>query len=429
MTTKKKTSPLPPLFLASHTQKTPTRIALLHLDELESSRDALRRAVELFEEEQQQQDGAAAGKGDGSSRGGSGGGSGGSASARKWLRKAEEALAAEEGASVAPAVAVSEENAKEGAAARASASASATAAAPAARPEAAAAEAPPPPPPPPPPRFRHQWFQTGDAVEVGVLAKGLRKEAVRVQIEARRLLVVIDESSSSSSSSSSSLAASFSSPSPFTLDLALAGEVVPEKCRHAVLSTKVEIRLHKAVPGWAWPGLEEEKTAETKESERKAAAAAPPPLPLAPAPAAAVAAADKSSSSKGGGPSYPSSNPKRTDWDELDRKLEREEEQEEAEAPSEGEEALLKLFRSVYSGGDDDVRRAMSKSFVESKGEVLSTSWNDVSVGKLPGEEECFHEGCRGEGESCGHKHRGGGEDGATDEEEEKKKRERELRF
>ena len=70
------------------------------------------------------------------------------------------------------------------------------------------------------------------------------------------------------------------------------------------------------------------------------------------------------------------------------------------------------IVRSVYSGGDDDVRRAMSKSFVESKGEVLSTSWSDVGAGKMPGE-DCFVEGCGGGG-SCGHGHER--EEGSGDE-------------
>ena len=153
-----------------------------------------------------------------------------------------------------------------------------------------------------------------------------------------------------------------------------------------------------------------------------ARAAIRPSWPLAPAPAAATAAADGSSSAPSPvdtkkKPSYPSSNPKHTDWDELDRKLEEEEKRAEEEeggeggggGPEQGEEALLKLFRSVYSGGDDDVRRAMSKSFVESGGEVLSTSWRDVSAGRMPGDGEDEDEGrcdkgCGGGG-SCGHRH------------------------
>jgi len=356
------------LFLLFHKKNS---MALFHLDEFESSRDALRRAVELFDEEQ----------GEGKS-----GGKSASAAAKKWLQKAEAALGGGGG-----------EEKEEG--------------------EAKAATSPPPPPAPAPaPRFRHQWFQTSDAVEVGVLAKGLKKEAVRVEVEPRRLLVVISEEEeekkkeegkekASSSSSSSSLPLTSSSSSSFTLDLPLAGEVVPGKCRHAVLSTKVEIRLHKAVPGTAWPSLEA-----GKEAKKEAPSSAAAPLPLAPPLASAPAPADKASTSSASAsikkPAYPSSNPKHTNWDELDRKLEAEEAAEdEGEGAPEGEEALMKLFQNIYGDGDDDVRRAMSKSFLESKGEVLSTSWKDVSVGKMPGEECCEEEGCGSGGGSCGHEH------------------------
>lgn len=35
-------------------------------------------------------------------------------------------------------------------------------------------------------------------------------------------------------------------------------------------------------------------------------------------------------------------------------------------------------FQKIYKDANDDVRKAMIKSFTESKGTVLSTNWNEV---------------------------------------------------
>ena len=43
-----------------------------------------------------------------------------------------------------------------------------------------------------------------------------------------------------------------------------------------------------------------------------------------------------------------------------------------------GDDGLNKMFRDLYRDADDDQRRAMMKSFVESNGTVLSTDWADV---------------------------------------------------
>jgi len=72
---------------------------------------------------------------------------------------------------------------------------------------------------------------------------------------------------------------------------------------------------------------------------------------------------------------YPTSSANKTDWEEMDVQVKKELE---AEKP-EGDAALHKLFQSIYSGADEDTRRAMIKSYQTSGGTVLSTNWKEVA--------------------------------------------------
>lgn len=106
-------------------------------------------------------------------------------------------------------------------------------------------------------------------------------------------------------------------------------------------------------------------TAAGPSSAPPAAPPAPPPAPVAAPPAAAGAR------KKG---------PK--DWSALERELEEEEKAEAASAT--GDAALNALFRTIYAGADDDTRRAMQKSYVESAGTCLSTNWKEVGKAPVP---------------------------------------------
>ncbi|KAL6727850.1 hypothetical protein Aduo_009692 [Ancylostoma duodenale] len=62
-------------------------------------------------------------------------------------------------------------------------------------------------------------------------------------------------------------------------------------------------------------------------------------------------------------------------WEAIERKVVEEEENEQLE----GDAAVNRMFRKLYSEASDDVKRAMIKSYQESGGTVLSTNWAEIS--------------------------------------------------
>jgi len=102
-----------------------------------------------------------------------------------------------------------------------------------------------------------------------------------------------------------------------------------------------------------------------------APSSAPPAAP--PAPPAPRAAPPAAAGARKKGPK---------DWSALERELEEEEKAEAASAT--GDAALNALFRTIYAGADDDTRRAMQKSYVESAGTCLSTNWKEVGKAPVP---------------------------------------------
>lgn len=188
------------------------------------------------------------------------------------------------------------------------------------------------------PKYRHAFYQKLEEVVVTIFAKGVPADNVTIDFGEQILSVTID----------------VPSEDVYDFQPRLFGKIVPDKCRYEVLSTKIEIRLAKAEP-INWTSLEYTT--------------------------AAVVPQKITSTTESYRPTYPSSKPKRVDWDKLEAQVKKEEKEEKLD----GDAALNKFFGDIYKNADEDMRRAMNKSFIESNGTVLSTDWKDVGSKEVVG--------------------------------------------
>lgn len=86
---------------------------------------------------------------------------------------------------------------------------------------------------------------------------------------------------------------------------------------------------------------------------------------------------DKTANSSDNGPekSEPFVKPfTKKNWDAIIDEFEKEEGQ---------DQDVNELFKQIYQSGNEDVRRAMNKSFQESGGTVLSTNWDNVAGARV----------------------------------------------
>lgn len=193
-------------------------------------------------------------------------------------------------------------------------------------------------PQPAPFPYKHDWYQTATHVTVSVLAKGADKLGATVEVDestnAHVVVTIADK----------------------VLRLALFAPVdtAPGQVRSKVTASKVEVKLKKQ-NGMQWPVLE--RTAANAGVLPVVSQVVTGPTPIDPA--SAETALPSAYANKG----------KAKNWDKFT---------DEEEDP-EGEEALNKLFKQIYSNATDETRRAMNKSFQTSGGTVLSTNWGEVA--------------------------------------------------
>lgn len=184
----------------------------------------------------------------------------------------------------------------------------------------------------PVPKISHDWYQTETHVVVEVRIKKLSADQCKVDMGDTTL----------------SVTAKLPTGSEYSLELDLAHPILSLQSSYKIMSTKIEIKLKKA-EGVRWAALEGDGST---------------PLPggsVAP-PTATVKAPYASG----------------RDWSAIEKNIEAE-----AEEKKEGEAALNEMFQKIYGDANDDVRRAMNKSFQESGGTVLSTNWNEIGKEKV----------------------------------------------
>jgi suppressor of G2 allele of SKP1 len=147
--------------------------------------------------------------------------------------------------------------------------------------------------------------------------------------------------------------AAFNSTYDYTVT-PLFSKIDKSKSTFRITPHKIEIVLHKSMPGLKWSSLEG-----TAPIESSTVAEPAPKIP------------DEVLKA----PAYPTSSrsgPK--DWDAV---VVDEDDKED------GGEEIDSFFKKLYKDADPDTKRAMMKSYQESNGTALSTSWSDVGSKKV----------------------------------------------
>jgi len=181
---------------------------------------------------------------------------------------------------------------------------------------------------------RHEWYQTPTHVIITIFAKNVKKEQAEIEFTKK----------------SFSAAIKLSESSEYLLDLNLCDDIDPSQCSTQFLPSKVEIKLAKDSQS-KWLSLERNEASQLNKISWDSA--------------------------QGNKPEYPTSSKIKKNWDLIAKGIE--------EDKLEGDAALNKVFQDIYGKGNEDQRRAMMKSFVESGGTVLSTNWKDVGARYVEG--------------------------------------------
>uniref|UniRef100_A0A1I7U771 SGT1 n=1 Tax=Caenorhabditis tropicalis TaxID=1561998 RepID=A0A1I7U771_9PELO len=181
-------------------------------------------------------------------------------------------------------------------------------------------------------RPRYDWFQSDTEVVLAILKRGVPLDNCHVNLTADNNLTVKQSD-----------------------DVLFEGKLYSDVKREDLTVTctpaKIEVRLPKAARYERWNSLL---------SDGQGGSVCAPITPLYPIPATTSTTSVKKN------------------WDAIEKQAIKDEEDEKLE----GDAAVNKMFRKIYDDANDDVRRAMMKSYSESNGTVLSTNWAEISKKK-----------------------------------------------
>lgn len=177
---------------------------------------------------------------------------------------------------------------------------------------------------------RMQWYQSTAFVNIDIYAKKVIKEESIIQFKEDSLKVHLKREDGSD----------------YILEKTLFGPIKPNESRWNVNKFKCEIHLKKALQNNKWLSLDKEAQVVSAEAE-----------------AGMYSLRRKNETAK-----------REKIWDKFaDKELKDVKE----------DDSSMSLFRQLYEHADDDVKRAMMKSYTESGGQVLSTDWDKVKKEKV----------------------------------------------
>jgi suppressor of G2 allele of SKP1 len=210
-------------------------------------------------------------------------------------------------------------------------------------------------------KIRYEWYQNTEHIYFTLLARGVPKDKAEIE------------------TTSTSLSISFPLVTDSTYELTLDplfAPILAQKTITKVMPSKVEIILFKAQPNQKWSSIEStEPSPSTTSSSTATTAPAPKPVDRPPAYPTSSRTGPKNwdtittnlTKKPSTTPSDPSDNTSIVVDDDED---------------TEGD-ATNAFFKKLYKNASPDVRRAMMKSYTESNGTSLSTSWDEVKKGKV----------------------------------------------